>query len=153
MDLDQKIIQAIKDSLPEVAANELKEFIATSQEEHEELISLREENKQYSEEIQRLRNVEREYELRIAVLNTRESDLNNRNKEITKKELEADRDKAVYEAEEAKKRTADIMHLVERVFGHPSVQISRSSSVPIVKDWMIQSAYGSDTETRTETKI
>lgn len=153
--MKKQIQDIINEHLPAQVAGEMKKYI-------ESIEGLRSDLNKSEEEVERLQKVEVSYRADKAVLagNVEEArrleqwaqQLDSRQDELNKRE-----DRIAIELHDLRcnlmeKNMENMQRLVEKVFGHPHVQINRSQSIPIRENGMQYSDYGSEDETRTESK-
>lgn len=160
MELPTEIQDLISKTLPEATAKEMKKFIENAEETVCELALSRNANKNLQdavaglkEEIARLRVFEEQAkwlndkEKNLAIL---ADEVSEQQKNLEVKELEIRLDAAT-------NSNAEILRLVDKVFGHPSVRVETSRAVKADIDQYGNPIYASpnyvvDTETTTKGK-
>lgn len=153
--MKKQIAEIINQHLPAQVAGEMKTFI-------ESLEGLRHDLNKSEEEVERLQKVVADYRSKEAQYKVNEEN-KKRNEQWAQQldarqdELDKREDRIKIELTEVKlagmeQNMENMQRLVEKVFGHPNVQIHRNQTIPIRDQGMIYSEYGSEDETRTESK-
>lgn len=135
--LTNKVQQAIKESLPQQVAEEMQQFIKDSLDKDAEISLLKNNIDKLAKS-----NVDREQEIiELQNLKLKSIELNKKEKELLKKELTLDNILLKQDIANLEKRNKDVMRLVEKVFGHPEVTISRTRD----RNFPIESSPGYNT--------
>ena len=144
--MKQDILDAIKKNLPEMVAGELKEHL-----ENYDVLEIN--VKKLEDQLETLTTLNKNLEKE----NVKLKKLNIRSEELDKKEMEVNAEKrnlkvtmAELKAEEANKRSSQLYTLVDKVFGHPNVTITKTTNQAVPNDHYISTNYETDTVTNSK---
>lgn len=153
--MKKQIAEIINQHLPAQVAGEMRNYI-------DSIEGLRKDLEASEQEVENLQKVIVDYRKQEAKFKVNKEEqkrledwalqLDARQTELDKREDRVNIEVNNVQLAMMQKNMDNMQKLVEKVFGHPNVQIHRNQTIPIRENGMQYSDYGTEDETRTESK-
>ena len=152
MNLTKEVQEAIARNLSSATASELKKFIEEGQKAIDQIVSLHEKIAKQTQEL------DEQSKIIISLKEMISAEETLAKREITVRDFERKLDNEILKIRlgESERRNNELFKLVDKVFGHPSVTISKTGTMPVAvagnKDCCGFAEQGSISETTTTTE-
>jgi len=138
-----EINEIIKNNLPVAVATELKQYLATADQNEKILVVAREKEKKQDIEIKRLLAVESEFQKEKEVLIKKQQELSTLEASLKIKQDGLEQTLLLVKLSESEKRSDSIFQLVHAIFRNPVITKTISENIPIPVDGAPANQYNS----------